>query len=377
VIAVQVFDQPFVKVIKQLPRLSRLGFSHILVSPPQKSHASRTWWGRYQPVDFTQIEGPLGSADDLRALCWKAREHGLAIVADTVLHHLSNESQYVKMRGNRVLWAQYPRFNHNDLAGVHRLGRGRGLPILNTASAWVREQQRGYVRYLYELGVRGFRFDSAKHMDPYLFPWLLEGLPPLLNFGELVFASPDHFPTAYWRSMKAYDFPLASSLRVAFAPGGDLGRLWQPKALWGPHAVPFVNHHDLVKNRRGFAEFRVADPTDRRLAYAYVLARGQGTPLVYGADLRYAEVKAGLRFRQSVAGQPMEGVAASQTGLAFRRGPSGLVAINKSGQSWTVSAPMRPGLYRDLVTGWDGSTVRGRLSWTVAPRSVSLLTSTI
>ena len=370
---VQLFDQPFAKAQKALPRLQKLGFTHLLVSPPQKSHSSPRWWGRYQPVDFTQIEGPLGDAADLHRLCLAARHRGISIVADTVIHHLSNESQYVRMRGDRILSAQYPRFNHNDLRGVHRLGRGRGLPILDTRSAWVRSQLKSYLHDLYDLGVRGYRFDSAKHIDPHLFPELLGGLPAMLSFGELVYTEPEQFPSEYWKSMKGYDFPLASQLRKAFAPGGDLGSLLHPKALWGPLSVPFVNHHDLIKNRRGFSEFRVADLIDRRLAYAYLLARGEGTPLVYGTDLRYPEVKAGLTFHRAYEGEPLLPVAASRTFLAFQRGSQSLVAINKAGSSQVVTANLEPGRYRDLVTGWIGDTSHGRLHWRVPGRSASLL----
>lgn len=370
---VQLFDQPFRKITAQLPRLRRFGFSHILVSPPQKSHASRQWWGRYQPVDFTRIEGPLGNAEELSALCLAARAQGLAVIADAVLHHLSNEPRYIKMRGNRILSAQYPRFCSRDLKGVHRLGRGRGLPILDTSSAWVRSQLQEYLRMLFELGVRGFRFDSAKHIDPHLFPALLDGLPPMLHFGELVYISPNDFPSAYWASMKAYDFPLAHSLKSAFALGGDLGSLVQPKALWGPNSVPFVNHHDFIKNRKGFHEFRISESLDRRLAYVYILGRGEGTPLVYGPDLRHPEVKAALKFRSMCIGEPWLATAACQTGMAFRRGERALVAINKAGQHWSVNAELRSGVYRDLITGWEGATVRGRLHWSLPARSAALL----
>ncbi len=372
-IIVQLFDQPFAKAQKSLPRLQKLGVSHLLVSPPQKSHSSSRWWGRYQPVDFTRIEGPLGDAHDLYSLCTAARQRGIEVVADTVIHHLSNESQYVRMRGDRILSAQYPRFSQNDLAGVHRLGKGRGLPILDTRSPWVRSQLKEYLRNLFDLGVRGYRFDSAKHINPHLFPEILGGLPPLLNFGELVYTEPEHFPSEYWQSMKGYDFPLASQLRRAFAPGGDLGALLSPKSLWGPLSVPFVNHHDLVKNRRGFSEFRVADLMDRRLAYAYLLARGEGTPLVYGTDLRYAEVKAGLTFHRACRGLSIEPVDASRTLLAFRRGNQGLLVVNKAGEPAEVTTALSPGRYRDLVSGSMGDTYQGRLHWRVPGRSAVLL----
>lgn len=372
-VAVQLFDTPFVKAERVLPRLQRLGVTHVLISPPQKSHASSCWWGRYQPVDFTRIEGPLGDAAQLHRLCQLARARGIAVVADTVLHHLSNEPSYVRMRGNRILKAQYPYFCERDLVGVHRLGRGRGLPVLDTHSPWVRSQMTRYLRDLFDLGVRGFRFDSAKHMDPELFPHLLQGLPPVLTFGELVYAHPQHFPQAYFRSMRAYDFPLAAAVRAALAPGGDLGALLAPQALASAVSVPFVNHHDLVKNRRGFVEFRVADLRDRRLAYAYILARGAGVPLLYGPDLRHPEVRGGLQFHHLCAGQPFEPVAATRTLLAFRRGGSALAAVNKAAQPGRLQATLQPGEYRDLISGWQGATDRGRLDWWLPGRSAALL----
>jgi len=369
---VQLFNHPFQKIQKQLPKLQRLGFSHILVSPPQKSHASDRWWGRYQPVDFTRIEGPLGNAADLHNLCVAAGRRNLKIVVDAVLHHLSNEPRYVRIRGHRILSAQYPHFSSNDLRGVHRLGRGRGLPVLDTRSPWVRQQLRNYLRMLYDLGVRGFRFDSAKHLDPQLFPYLLAGLPPLLCFGELVYSAPQDFPPAYWQSMKAYDFPLAHSLKRSFAMGGDLGALLLPQALWGPLSIGFVNHHDLVKNRKGFEAFRIADLRDRQLAYAYLLARPHGTPLIYGADLGCAEVKAGLQLRQITQSQEMIPLAASSLHVAFAAG-NGALLINKGGHGWKSTVKVAPGLYRDLIQGQLRSTSQGTLHWELPPRSALLL----
>lgn len=370
---IQLFNQAFLKVEKQLPRMKRLGFTHILVSPPQKSHASRAWWGRYQPVDFTRIEGPLGNAQQLHSLCRKAHGLGLSIVADVVIHHLSNEPRYVQMRGDHIIAAQYPCFSRNDFRGVHRLGRGRGLPILDTNSHWVRSQLRNYLHGLYALGVRGFRIDSAKHMDPDLFPYLLHGLHDVLCFGELVYASPHDFPERYWQSMKAYDFPLARSIKMAFAPGGDLGQLVHPAALWGPHSISFVNHHDMIKNRSGFSFFRTDDLRDRYLAYAYLLARPDGIPLVYSGDLRAKEVKGGTEFRRATIGQPTHWLHADRNALAWQRGPWALAAINKAGQDWSLTAPLEPGIYRDLVSGFRGATTRGRLHWTLRARSAALL----
>ncbi|MBN9417590.1 hypothetical protein ABS71_09025 [bacterium SCN 62-11] len=373
VIIVQLFNQTFDQVRKSLPRMQRLGVTHILISPPQKSHSSRSWWARYQPVDFTRIEGPLGTLTQLKTLCDQAATRGLAIVVDTVIHHLSNEGRYLRTRGGRIEAAQYPRFSTPDFRGLHMLGKGRGLPILNTDSPWVRAQLRDYIHGLFGLGVRGFRIDSAKHMDPHLFPHLFAGLPPVLVFGELVYAQPGDFPPDYFRSMRAYDFPLARSIKSAFAPGGDLGQLVQPQALSGHLSVPFVNHHDLIKNRSAFDYFRIGDVRDRQLAYAYLLARPEGIPLVYGSDLSAKEVKAGLTFRRLSGGRPLQWVAAGRNEVAARAGDQLALAINKSGHPWRFQTRLRPGAYVDLVSQARYWTHGEHFEMWLGPRSAALV----
>ena len=381
-VIVQMFNQPFRKVRGTLKRLQTLGVSHVLVSPPQKSNSSHCWWGRYQPVDFRVIEGPLGNRAELEELCREAQRRGLAVAVDAVLNHMSNEPRYVQAWRGKIVAAQFPHFSKNDfherLSRSH--GRGRGLAELRSDSPWVRHELREYLRMLYGLGVRGFRFDAAKHIDPGFFAYVLEGMPALLCFGELVYASAHDYPGDYFKLMKAYDFPLAHSLKEAFAPGGDLGSLIHPHerggALWGPQAVTFVNHHDLVKNRSSFSFFRVADLRDRYLAYIYLLARQDGTPYVYHSDLSKLEVKAGLEFHRRAHEQPTRWLHASRNVLMWNRGPGLLAAINKSGTPWEPGlwdCGLSSGHYRDLLGGgrhfvddmgrWHGCRVGAR--WAV------------
>ena len=370
-VIVQMFDQPFRRVQASLARLHKLGFTHVLVSPPQKSNGSRSWWARYQPVDYRVIEGPLGDRDGLQDLCRAAGRLGLAIMVDAVLNHMSNEPTYVHAPRGRIAHARFPRFGANDfherLSTSH--GGGRGLPQLRSQSPWVRDELRAYLRMLFHLGVRGFRFDAAKHIEPDFFAYVLDGLPAMLCFGELVHPDAGSFDSAYFKSMKAWDFPLAHSLKVAFAPGGDLGRLVNPsdrgEALWGPLAVTFVNNHDLIKNRRRFGFFRVENLRDRQLAHVYLLARQDGIPCVYAGDLRDALVRAGLEFRRLTGGQPTRWVHAGHNELMWARGPGLLAAINKSGSPWTpgpVPCGLTPGPYRDLL-GRAKHTVDERGRW--------------
>jgi alpha-amylase len=376
---VQFFDQPFDKVAKALPRLAKLGVGYALISPPQKSHSSRCWWGRYQPVDFSAIEGPLGDAYALQRLCSTAHKVGIRVVADAVLHHLSNEGHYLQMRAGRIVRADYPRFGIQDLKpGQAIFGRGRPLPELNPESPWVQEQLQNYLRLLYNLGVRGFRFDAAKHIPAYLFQKVLEGLPPVLCFGEMVHTHPSEFSSDHLRWMKGYDFPLARQIKVAFSSGGDLRSLSSP-TLWGPAAINFVNCHDFVKRARDFSHFRLSDRRDRQLAYAYLLSRQDGQPLIYSGDLRQREVKFGLAFHRDCLGSPERVVWGDRNQLAILRGHSHLALINKAGSKWSlddIHTGLRHGTYHD---GISGSKIRiehdGRLKglW-LAARTAALLT---
>ena len=57
----QAFNERFTDVETKLSELASIGYSHIQVSPPQKSINFNQWWARYQPVDLRVIDSPLGS----------------------------------------------------------------------------------------------------------------------------------------------------------------------------------------------------------------------------------------------------------------------------------------------------------------------------
>ena len=85
-VIVQLFNWPFKEVTEVLPQLKALGYSHVHVSPPQRSNERVwQWWGRYQPIDFSSIEGPLGSEDEFRKMNAKADSLDIKIIVDVVL----------------------------------------------------------------------------------------------------------------------------------------------------------------------------------------------------------------------------------------------------------------------------------------------------
>jgi len=59
------FNQNYNEVEKFVCTLADQGYSHVQISPTQKSNPGKEWWNRYQPLDYSVIEG-LGSEGDLK-----------------------------------------------------------------------------------------------------------------------------------------------------------------------------------------------------------------------------------------------------------------------------------------------------------------------
>lgn len=375
-VILQAFNWKFAHVELALPELKGIGYTYVLVSPPQKSHPSTEWWGRYQPVDFTKIDGPLGTAAQFASMNAKADQLGVKILVDAVLNHMADHPDYVtKDSGGQVINLQYPRFSSNDFhlprieIASDPLTGWLGLPDLKTESPYVRGEAKNYLRMLVDdYQVDGFRFDAIRHIEDPFFEDVLQAVPQqqLFLFGEYVTANPQDIGP-YLDSMDAYDFPLARTMKEAFAWGGDLRTLVAPrdaqKALHGVNAVTWVKHHDLAAPREDEAEraqwdyWRIGGRSggvDEILAYAYILGRREGTPLVYVDKYNHPMVRAGVRFHNLALGQAMHWLIKAQNQLAWQRGEELLVAINKHGDRWdpgTLDTTLKAGDYLDLVSG--------------------------
>ena len=161
---------------------------------------------------------------------------------------------------------------------------------------------------------------------------------------------------------------LHSALRRAFAFGGDLQLLNDPlsagQALESSRAVTFTVTHDMPNNDifRG----QILDPVDETLAYAFILGRAGGTPLLYSdhnesGDRRWVDaykrpdLRAMLRFHNQTSGEDQHLLASGTCFLLFRRGSKGVVGINKCGNAATVNAQFDKfvvlSLYRDVLSG--------------------------
>lgn len=390
------FNWRYADVQARAAQIQQAGFKVVMVAPAYRSEGP-AWWARYQPQDYRLIDNPLGNTLAFQGMVQALQARGIRVYADVLLNHMANEAgqrpdlNYPGQRllnlyaGNRSYYNGLSLFGDlrynflsgpdfgpaqciNDYNDVYQVqnwrlcggGGDAGLPDL-MANDWVVSQQQAYLRALKAMGVKGFRIDAAKHMpSSHMNRVLTADIKSGMHvFGEVITSGGsgsseyDRFLAPYLQATDhaAYDFPMLNSIRGAFAPSGSMSQLVDPgaygQALPGARAITFTVTHD-IPNNSGF-RYLIMDPTDETLAYAYILGRGIGAPMVYSdnnesGDGRWTnaymrdDLQRMIGFHNANQGNDMQVLAHGACHLIYRRGNRGIVGINKCGS--TVNVPV-------------------------------------
>lgn len=392
------FNWRYADVEARAAAIQSAGYKAVLVAPAYKSAGSQ-WWARYQPQDYRVIHHPLGDTHAFRNMVNALNARGVHVYADILLNHMANESGQrpdLNYPGASVLGAYSANtayyngirlFGHlgSNFLGAGDFGETRcitdyndvwqvqnwrlcggggdvGLPDLK-GSSYVIGQQQAYLRQLKAIGVKGFRIDAAKHMPMSHINAVLtsEIKSGMYVFGEIITGAGagsleyDRFLQPYLQNSDhaAYDFPLHTSIRNAFASSGSMSGLVDPgaygQALAGARALTFTVTHD-IPNNSGF-RYALMDATDETLAYAYIFGRNGGKPMVYSdnnesGDNRWVnaysrnDIKGMIRFHNAVQGNDMQVLSHGNCHIVFRRGSLGVVGINKCGSTVNATVNM-------------------------------------
>lgn len=289
--------------------------------------------------------------------------------------------------------------NYNDRESVLRDricgdDKDKGLPDLKDTDPnqnWVNTQRKQYISALHNLGIRGFRIDAAKHMPigsiNYFIPEDIRKnshiFAEIITWGGSSDKEYQLYLEPYLRELPpdfgAYDFPLLNALKRAFAFGGRLSDVAFPyatgNALENRRAVTVAVTHDIPYN----SQFRglIMDKKDEDLAYAYILGRDGGSPLVFDDGTprpsdngRWAKAWNSpkmigmIAFHNRMQGLPMEVLASDPCALLWRRGENGIVAINKCDQDVSFGIDTRFRFkwnhkYTDVLTNKQLAPIQG------------------
>jgi alpha-amylase len=399
--------------------LGPAGFAGVQVSPPSEHAvlAGAPWWQRYQTVGYSIEKSRSGTGDEFRDMVRRCAAAGVGIYVDAVINHMTAQASGVGSNGTA-----YTKYAYGDLyaaADFHmpacmiagsdyqdapervRSCELLGLADLDTAGEHVRGRIAGYLASLVDLGVRGFRIDAAKHMDPSDLDAIVARVPgkpyyflEVIDHGGEAIRAADYLATGQGAAaavdVTEFKYDVADAFRGAGgktlaglhaldAAGGDL--------LPGDRAVVFVNNHDTQRASSLFYQ----DGPAYDLATVFMLAWPYGHPSIlssYGFDRatpagrdmgppteapdcaaalppptamqgwlcehRRPFVARLLAFRRATIGEPVTDWwddGANQ--IAFGRGTLGFVAINNGSavlhRTFTTSLPS--GSYRDLFQG--------------------------
>jgi alpha-amylase len=186
-VLVHLFDWKWTDIALECENyLGPSGFAGVQVSPPSEhaiiASADYPWWERYQTVDYSLAESRSGTEAEFADMVQRCAKVGVRIYVDAVFNAMTGQATGVGSNGTMFTKYAYPGLytpsdfhqppcaiqgsDYTDNADHVRICELDGLADLNTATEKVRDTIAGYLNALVDLGVAGFRVDSAKHMYP-------------------------------------------------------------------------------------------------------------------------------------------------------------------------------------------------------------------
>ncbi len=360
------------------------------------------WYYYYQPTDWKVGNYMLGTRDQLKAMCDSAAKYGVRVIVDVLPNHTAVDRSAIIASLDSAVGGRENLFHEAGLTPIRdyddRLqcttGEMGGLPDVNTENPDFQAYYMQYVNDLLSLGVRGFRYDTARHIglpsdpkDPKAernnFWDVATGreaangvqlaLPAdsLFIYGE-VLQSRNVKETEYAEYMDLCASNYGHSLRKALenhnVNATDLTDWRHPVAP--EHLVTWVESHDTyctANESAGLTDDQI------RAGWVWLAARQHGRPLFYsrpagstrenywgnnriGArgndEFFHPEVVAANKFRKDMKGYP-EQIFFSEDGAIgeVARGSKGAAVINFTDalQQVTIKTSLPAGKYTDAV----------------------------
>lgn len=160
------FNWPINDVKNALQSISDAGFGAIQLSPLQRSDVKTgsPWHDLYRPYDLAFKSSGMGSESDLQSLCSEAEKYGIKVIVDVVANHVDKTAGYHDPwwdSNNRVRWEGG--INYGDRRSITH-GQLGDYGDVNSELSEVAARGKAYVQKLAGLGVKGIRWDAAKHI---------------------------------------------------------------------------------------------------------------------------------------------------------------------------------------------------------------------
>ncbi|MBC7463449.1 MAG: hypothetical protein H7227_04205 [Actinobacteria bacterium] len=274
-----------------LARIKSLGFTAVWVTPlvvQQESTTNGTGYHGYWGTDFLNVDPHLGTKEDLLAFAACAKKLKLKLILDVVTNHTGDVIRYNGQ--NAFIPSGYENAKNpawlNDLSNYHNVGDlnrcwGEGscmklgdFGALDDVATEKEVVWRGwgdvYSQWIRDLGLSGFRVDTARHVDDDFFKhWSPlvqktasdQGIKGFTIFGEVYQYNPiDLMPYVRVNKIQTLlDFPFqagATDFASGFEDAAALNAFFLSDDYYttattsASNLVTFLGNHDM--GRAGF-----------------------------------------------------------------------------------------------------------------------------
>ena len=205
------FDWKFTDIQAELPRIAAAGFGAVQVSPVQGNCGDGAeWFYAYLPYDFKMRDDKAngnGTRAQLSALCAEADKYGIKIIVDVVSNHVNPSTLY-----RDAWWGQGGRernegaVNYNSRYSITHGNLGQYKDV-NSELPEVQQRIKDFLIDLRSLGVKGIRWDAAKHIglpsEGCDFWKAVKEVDGLWHYGEIL-DNPGTSADTEWKVMREY-----------------------------------------------------------------------------------------------------------------------------------------------------------------------------
>lgn len=432
----------FPTIAENMRQIAEAGFTMVQTSPVQNCYAPEgsgkkifddnvtegNWYYYYQPTDWKIGNNILGTRDQMKQMMDSAAKYNIDIIVDVLPNHTAfdidavSEDFYKAVGGRDKMFHSQglqPVKDYNDRLQCTLWGSG-ALPDVNTENPDFQKYYMEFVNDLLSLGVKGFRYDTAKHIGVHSDPvdsasgvkendfWdvatgrkavkgvkLAVPYDSLFVYGEVLQdrnVPETEYAEYFGQTASGYGHILREALDKGSVNGLDIIE-WHHSAA-PEHLTTWVESHDTYANAHESAHL---SDEQIRTGWVFLTARQNGTPLFFsrpagstrqkywgdnilGArgndEFFHPEVAAVNKFRTAMNGQK-EDVRISDNGqvLLVNRGKKGAAVVNISKFANFVNLPtgLPDGTYKDKVYGKEFKVKKGILKGALAPHRSYIL----
>ena len=413
------FNWSYNNIKSNLSAIKAAGYTAVQTSPvqPPKDYNSGwtntddQWWKLYQPIDISIANGNtwLGTKSELQSLCTEADRYGIKVIVDIVANHMAdnnlnrngmdnvNSQVNSTLRNNSSYW-HLENIKADDKDRYNTTHGSIGNPDLNTGNSYIQNRFKSLLTECINLGVDGFRFDAAKHIElptdsrgaSNFWPVVINGSKgnrtDLYYYGEIL-----HYPVTdienYTEYMSVTDHWSGEQVMFA-ANNNNVSRMADThyyKDAAADKAVLWCESHDTYMGN----ETKSVNNTSIVKGWAIVASRADASALFFArpnsnmgaasSDTTWkskavAEVN---KFKNFFDGTG-ESVSAENNCCYNERGTTGVVISRPSGSGAVslTAKKMEDGTYKDQVSGGTFTVSNGKITGNVGSTGVAVVYNT-